>query len=58
MKWKGYWHGIELISETKEEDELLNKLVTTLDKKPTESYDYGDIEIDEKNGRSVIMFNR
>ena len=39
MKWRGYWQGIELISENKDDKSFLKQFLKRFPKKAEHSYD-------------------
>ena len=58
MKWTGNWWGIEILAENEEDNSAIDALLARLEKKPTETYVYGDLEVETEKGLRKVIFNR
>ncbi len=54
MKWSADWTGVNLIAETPEDKELLERLHSTLPKNATDYEDIGVLEVAEKDPWTLL----
>lgn len=58
MKWTAHWWGIELEAENDIDNAALRVLLDRLKPKPVDTYDSGELEVEEIEGLTKITFNR